>query len=58
MYCSIQASRELTCVQALCDSGGINEVASTQLARDMLVDITHSHCVLIRKVCEIYEWQL
>ena len=39
----------LTRVQALCDGGGINEVSSTQLARHMLVDITHSHCVLLRK---------
>ena len=37
---------ELTCVQALCYGGSINEVTSTQLACDMLIDVTHSHRVL------------
>lgn len=40
---------QLTRVQALCDGGGINEVTSTQLASDMLVDVTHSHSILTRK---------
>ena len=38
--------RSLTGVEALGDGGGINEVASAQAARDVLVDVSHLHCVL------------
>ena len=36
----------LTGVEALGDGGGINQVASTQAARDVLVDVSHLHRVL------------
>lgn len=37
---------QLTGVEALSDGGGINQVASTQAACDVLVDVSHLHCVL------------
>ena len=33
-------------MEALGDGGGINQVASTQAARDVLVDVSHLHRVL------------
>ena len=33
-------------MQTLGDGGGINEVASTQATCDVLIDVSHLHCIL------------
>ena len=40
-------------MQTLCDGGGINEVASTQTTRDVLIDVSHLHSVLREKQIHI-----
>ncbi len=41
----------LTCMQTLGDCGGLDEVAGTQLARDVLIDASQTNYVLHKKDC-------